>query len=461
MHWSFFVEINKLKEGCNMEKRSVWGSKIGFILASAGSAIGLGAMWKFPYVMAGNGGAAFLVLFIIFTLLIGLPLLLAEFVIGRSGGTYSTEVFSKMTGKRYYDLIGHLGNIGVFFLLSFYSVIGGWILLYIIRTIYALSIGKQTNDYEALFGTLISNPFYATGGAALFIFITAFIVSRGIEDGIERASKIMMPLLFIAFLVIIVRSLTLPHALEGVSFFLKPDFSAMNKDGILFALGQSFFSLSVGFGGMLTYASYLDKQTDIVQSAFSVVSLNILVTIFAGLAIFPATASLGIDNAQGPGLLFIVLPYVFDQLPLGSLFYLIFLSLFFFATITSSISLIEINVSNTIKNEESKRKKSVYMIAVMLFILCVPSALSNGVMSNVKFMAGTFFDNMDYLVSNIMLPIGALCYSLFTGYRLNKVVAMESLQHDKYKGLFNIWIFLLRYIIPVVIIGVFITTIMK
>ncbi|WP_414051990.1 sodium-dependent transporter [Macrococcus animalis] len=444
-----------------MEKRSTWGSKIGFILASAGSAIGLGAMWKFPYVMADNGGAAFLVLFMVFTLFIGLPLLLAEFVIGRHGKTYSTEVFGKITGNKYYNLIGHLGNIGVFFLLSFYSVIGGWILLYMIRTVYVIYTGQHTKNYEALFGSLISNPIYAILGAALFILLTAYIVSKGIQEGIEKASKIMMPLLFIAFMVIILRSLTLPNAMDGVAFFLKPDFSSMNAEGVLFALGQSFFSLSVGFGGMLTYASYLDNKTDIVQSGFSVVGLNILVTILAGLAIFPATASLGIDNAQGPGLLFIVLPFVFDQLPMGSIFYLIFLSLFFFATITSSISLIEINVSNYIKNNERKRKKGVYLVSLLLFILCVPSALSNGVLNEVKFGAGTFFDNMDYLVSNIMLPIGAFCFAIFTGYKLDKQIAKEELNDYKYRGLFKIWAFLLKYIIPIVILAVFASLILK
>ncbi|WP_414049008.1 sodium-dependent transporter [Macrococcus animalis] len=444
-----------------MEKRSTWGSKIGFILASAGSAIGLGAMWKFPYVMADNGGAAFLVLFMVFTLFIGLPLLLAEFVIGRHGKTYSTEVFGKITGNKYYNLIGHLGNIGVFFLLSFYSVIGGWILLYMIRTVCVIFTGQHTKNYEALFGSLISNPIYAILGAALFILLTAYIVSKGIQEGIEKASKIMMPLLFIAFMVIILRSLTLPNAMDGVAFFLKPDFSSMNAEGVLFALGQSFFSLSVGFGGMLTYASYLDNKTDIVQSGFSVVGLNILVTILAGLAIFPATASLGIDNAQGPGLLFIVLPFVFDQLPMGSIFYLIFLSLFFFATITSSISLIEINVSNYIKNNERKRKKGVYLVSLLLFILCVPSALSNGVLNEVKFGAGTFFDNMDYLVSNIMLPIGAFCFAIFTGYKLDKQIAKEELNDYKYRGLFKIWAFLLKYIIPIVILAVFASLILK
>ncbi|KAA1039601.1 sodium-dependent transporter [Macrococcus equipercicus] len=445
-----------------METQSQWSSKLGFILASAGSAIGLGAMWKFPYVMADNGGAAFLFIFILFTMLIGFPLLLSEFVIGRQSQTYSTRSFSKLTGKKYHDLIGHLGNIGVFILLSFYSVIGGWILLYMIRTIYVLVAGSSQHDYEGLFGSLISNPFYALGGQALFIVLTAVIVANGIQNGIERASKIMMPLLFTAFIIIIIRSLTLDNAMAGVSYFLKPDFGKLSADSILFALGQSFFSLSVGFGGMLTYASYLDRKTDLTQSGVSVVLLNLVITILAGLAIFPATASLGIEAAQGPGLLFIVLPYVFDQLPLGQLFYLIFLLLFFFATITSSISLLEINVANVTKNNNNKRVKAVALLAIGLFVLGIPSTLSSGLLGDVKFLAGTFFDNMDYLVSNIMLPLGAFLFSIFTGYLLDQRLSHQQLVTKPYQEpLFKLWIFLLKFVIPLVIIGVFLSLILK
>lgn len=440
---------------------SKWSSKVGFILASAGSAIGLGAMWKFPYVMADSGGAAFLVLFILFTILIGLPLLLSEFVIGRHSGTYSIEAFGKLSGNKAYNSIGHLGNIGVFLLLSFYSVIGGWIILYILRTIKVLFTGETTNNYEELFGSLISSPTSALLGTAGFIIVTGIIVAGGIQNGIERASKVLMPLLFISFVIIIIRSLTLPGSFVGVEYFLKPDFSSLNADSVLFALGQSFFSLSVGFGGMLTYASYLDKKTDLMQSGISVVALNIIVTLCAGLAIFPATASLNIDNAQGPGLLFIVLPYVFNHLPLGTLFYLIFLFLFFFATVTSSISLLEINVANIIKNDNNKRPIAVTVTSILLFIVGIPSALSNGLL-DMKFLAGTFFDNVDYLVSNIMLPIGALAFAIFTGYILDRRISEEELvKHPYQRPLYKIWVILLKYVIPAVIIFVFITTLLK
>ncbi|UBH22447.1 sodium-dependent transporter [Macrococcus armenti] len=445
-----------------MENQSGFKSKLGFILASAGSAIGLGAMWKFPYVMADNGGAAFLFLFIIFTILIGLPILMSEFVMGVASQTHSTKAFSKLSNKKHYDIIGHLGNLGVFLLMSFYSVIGGFILIYILRTVKILFTGDHTKDYAALFGQIISNPVNTIFGVVLFLLLTGIIVIKGVEKGIERASKVLMPMLFVMFLIMIVRALTLPNAMEGVVFFLNPDFSKLDQEGILFALGQSFFSLSVGFGGMLTYASYMKKGTDLVQAGGYIVLMNILVTIMAGLAIFPATASLGIDNAQGPGLLFIVLPYVFDHLPLGSLFYLLFLLLFFFATITSSINLVEINVSNMSKQNNAKRLKSTLTIIAGIFLVSIPCALSFGPMSEMKFFKGTFFDNMDFLVSNIMLPIGVLCYTLFSGYVLNRDMTRTYFVHQPYQEkLFTVWIILLRYIIPIVIVFVMINQLIK
>lgn len=445
-----------------MSQKQSWNSKFGFILASAGSAIGLGAMWKFPYVMADNGGAAFLFVFILFTVLIGLPLLLSEFVMGTASQTHSTRAFGVLTGNKKYNIIGHFGNVGVFLLMSFYSVIGGFILIYVMRTIKVMITGATTKDYAQLFGTIISNPTNTILGALCFIALTAFIVIKGIAGGIEKASKIMMPLLFIFFMIIIIRSLTLPNAIEGVRYFLQPDFSKLNQESILFALGQSFFSLSVGFGGMLTYASYISKKTDLVASSGTIAGLNILVTLLAGLAIFPATASLGITNEQGPGLLFIVLPYVFDHLPLGNLFYLIFLLLFFFATITSSINLVEINVSNFTKQKNEKRKMAVLLVSIALFIVSIPSALSFGPMAQTKFLKGTFFDNMDFLVSNTMLPIGALCFAIFSGYVLDKHVQYEQFVKQPYQEkLFKLWIFLLKYIIPIVIVIVFINSLIK
>jgi Na+-dependent transporters of the SNF family len=242
-------------------------------------------------------------------------------------------------------------------LLSFYSVIGGWILIYLLIALMDLLNLYTVNDYTVLLGDVITNPVYVIAAQGIFIFITAFVVAQGIQKGLERASKIMMPMLFILFLFIIIRSLSLPNAFEGVKYFLLPDFSELSANGIMFALGQSFFALSVGITQMITYASYLKADQNLPKSASYIVLMNIAVSVMVGLAIFPAIASFGMQSVEGPGLVFIVLPEIFNAIPFGIIFYLMFLLAFLFATLTSSFSMIEINVANTVKGDQSKRKK--------------------------------------------------------------------------------------------------------
>ena len=438
-----------------MSEKSQWGSKIGFILASAGSAIGLGAVWKFPYMTAANGGGSFLLVFLIFTLLIGLPLLLAEFVLGRGAAVSAVKTFGKLGKNKKYNIFGIIGAFALFVLLSFYSVIGGWILVYLgISIADALGI-YSTSDYVALFSTIISNPWIALGAQAMFILLNVLIVSRGVQKGIERASKIMMPMLFIIFLIIITRSLTLPNSMAGVTYFLKPDFSKITTSGLLFALGQSFFALSIGVTAMLTYASYLNKQVNMVQSGVSVVIMNIAVSIMAGLAIFPAMSSFGMESEGGPSLLFIVLPQLFNNMAFGKIFYILFLILFLFATITSSVVMLEINVGNLTDQKNTNRTKWSVIVGILTFVFGIPSALSYGTLANTLFFGKTFFDSMDFLVSNILMPLGCLFLSIFTGYVLDKKVAMRELhvkEDSKVSlGFFKAWLFLLRYILPIII----------
>lgn len=438
-----------------MSEKSQWGSKIGFILASAGSAIGLGAVWKFPYMTAANGGGSFLLVFLIFTLLIGLPLLLAEFVIGRGAGVSAVKSFGKLGKNGKYNVFGYIGAFALFVLLSFYSVIGGWILVYLGISI-ADAIGlHSTGDYVAMFGNIISNPWIALGAQALFILINVLIVSCGVQKGIERASKIMMPMLFIIFLIIIARSLTLPNSMSGVTYFLKPDFSKLTTSGLLYALGQSFFALSLGVTAMLTYASYLNKKVNMVQSGISVVLMNIAVSIMAGLAIFPAMFSFGMESEGGPSLLFIVLPQLFNNMAFGKIFYILFLILFLFATVTSSVVMLEINVGNITDQKNTNRTKWSVIIGILTFIFGIPSALSYGPLADTLFFGKTFFDSMDFLVSNILMPLGALFLSIFTGYVLDKKLAMEELnvKEDNKTALtlFKVWLFLLRYVLPIII----------
>ena len=369
-----------------MSNQSQWKSSTGFILASAGSAIGLGAMWKFPYMAGIYGGGAFLLLFLIFTIFVGLPLLIMEFTVGKMGRTYTTKIYGQLTGKKWLNIIGWNGNLAVFILFGFYSVIGGWIVIYIghvllqILTIERLSL-EQIN-YEAI----ISNPWLTVLGQSIFIFLTMIIVMLGVEKGLEKASKVMMPLLFIFLLIIVVKSLTLDGALEGVQYILQPRIEDISMEGIL---------------------------------------------------------------------LFKVLPLVFDQMNFGVLFYFGFLILFVFAALTSSISLLELNVSNFTKNDNSKRKPVALIGSVLVLLISIPATLSFSSLKHVRFLAGTIFDNMDFLVSNILMPLGALGTTLVVGQLLNKRLLKESFGPDKFK-LFMPWYYLIKFVMPLVIILVFI-----
>lgn len=432
-----------------------WTSRLGFILAAAGSAIGLGAIWKFPYMVGTSGGGAFFCLFLIFTLVIGLPLLLGEFTIGRSTQKEAISAYRAIAPGTMWHWIGRLGVVTCFLLLSFYSVVGGWILTYLMRGLSGQLIGAQ---YEQLFGEVISAPVGAVAAQFVFMLITAWVVARGVQSGIESANKYMMPALFILFLVLMFRSLTLPGAMEGVAFFLRPDFSALSAEAILYALGQSFFSLSVGVSVMVTYSSYLAKNESLVRSAGSIVSLNLLVSLFAGLAIFPAVFSLGLEPTAGPGLLFIVLPSVFEKIALGGLFLFIFLALFLFATLTSAFSMLEIIVASLAKGKEGKRKRLSWIVGLLIFVVGVPSALSFGVWSEVTVFGKSIFDAFDYLVSNILMPLGALLIAIFVPLKMKREVLIEELRADQSplaKRLFVVWLLLLKYVSPLAIVLVF------
>lgn len=438
-----------------MSNQSQWKTSTGFILASAGSAIGLGAMWKFPYMAGIYGGGAFLFLFLIFTVFVGLPLLIMEFTVGIMGRTYTTRIYSKLTGKKWLNIIGWNGNLAVFILFGFYSVIGGWIVIYIGNVFLQLLSVEHTSLTQIKFEKIISNPWLTVLGQGIFILLTMVIVMLGVEKGLEKASKMMMPLLFVFLIIVVAKSLTLDGALEGVRYILQPRIEDISVKGVLFALGQSFFTLSLGTTGMITYASYAPKEMTIKSSAMSIVIMNILVSVLAGLAIFPALKTFGYAPQEGPGLLFKVLPLVFNQMGFGIVFYLIFLILFLFAALTSSISLLELNVSNFTKNDNTKRKAISVIASILVFVISIPATLSFSSLSGIKFGAGTIFDNMDFIVSNILMPLGALGTTLVVGQLLDKQALKESFGKDKFK-LFIPWYILIKYIMPVIIILVFI-----
>ena len=439
-----------------MSQNEQWTSKLGFILASAGSAIGIGAIWKLPYVAGTSGGGAFFLLFIFFTAIIGLPLLLAEFVLGRHTQKEAIRAYDAVAPGSLWKGIGYLGVITCFILLSFYSVVGGWILQYIFASVTGQLNG--VSDYGSLFNSTIANPTRAVISQFVFLLLTIVVVARGIQNGIEKANKILMPALFILFIIIIIRSLTLEGAMEGVSFFLYPDFSKLTSQTILFAMGQAFFSLSVGVSVMVTYSSYLSKQQNLPKSAISISALNILISLLAGLAIFPAVFSMGVKPTEGPGLLFIVLPSIFEQLPFGIVFQTFFLALFLFATLTSAFSMLEIIVASLAKGEQHKRIKLSWISGLLIFVVGIPSALSYGLLSDVSIFGKSIFDAFDFLVSNILMPLGALLIAIFVPWKMKKDVLIEEFKHGSanVKRWFSLWLLAIRYIAPVLIIIVFI-----
>jgi neurotransmitter:Na+ symporter, NSS family len=444
-----------------MDKHEQWTSKLGFILAAAGSAIGLGAIWKFPYMAGTNGGGIFLIFFLLMTIFIGAPILLAEFIIGRNTQKDAVMSYKHLAPKSAWPLLGYGGVIASFLILSFYSVVGGWILSYLARSFTGSLSGLTQAEYGATFERIISSPYEAVAVQFLFMLLTIWVVQGGVQKGIEKASKYMMPALFVLFIILVIRSLTLEGAMAGVEFFLKPDWSAVTGETILLALGQSFFALSVGLSVMVTYASYLSKGESLAKSAFSVVALNIFISLLAGLVIFPAVFALGFEPEAGPGLVFVVLPAVFDQLAFGGLFLTIFLVLLLFATLTSAFSILEIIVAVLAKGDQQKRKKYSWIAGLLVFAAGIPNALSFGVLSEVKFFGKTFFDLADFLTSNIALPLGAFFIAIFVGYVVPRKIIRQELETGTGKNplLFKIWYFSIRYIVPVGIGIVFLQSI--
>lgn len=447
-------EVVSLEE--KREQREQWSSRIGFILSSAGAAIGLGAIWKFPYVTGMSGGGAFFLIFSLFTILIGLPLLMSEFIIGRGSGKEAISAYKKLVPKGLSVWIGRLGVVGCFLLLSFYSVVGGWVLIYSVMSVVGKVI-RPGVEYGAVFDSITGTPWITLVGLLVFTIVNMLVVSSGIQSGIERANKYMMPLLFIFFVILVIRSLTFDGAWEGVKFFLAPDFSSITWESLLYALGQSFFSLAVGFSCMVTYSSYLKKDVSIPSSAGTVVSLNIFVSLLAGLAIFPVVFAFGYEPAEGPGLLFIVLPSIFSDIPFGGLFLALFLLLFLFATLTSSFSLYEVIVAAMTANGKRTRKMSTWIIGVIIFIAAIPSALSSSSLSSVTILGESIFDSTDFLVSNILLPLGSLFIALFIVHKMSESIVKEQfyLSNTLKPGIYKVWRFLMKWIVPATIIIVF------
>lgn len=401
------------------DSRGSWGSKIGFILAASGSAVGLGAIWKFPYIAGANGGGVFLLVYLACVFSVGVVMMLSEMMIGRRARKSATSAYRALGGGKWH-YAGWIAVLCVFLILGFYSVVGGWTIAYIIEAVRGDVLMTDGAALEQAFTGFIGDPIAALSFTAIFLFITASIVIAGVHSGIERICKILMPTLFILMLFLVYRSLTLPGAIDGLMYLLTPDWSKLSVRMVLDALGLAVFSLSVGAGLMIAYGSYLDRETRIVSAGLWIGFLAMLASVLAGLIILPAVFAFGVDPGAGPGLTFITMPALFAQMAGGQVLAVLFFCLLLFAAITSSISILEPAVAFLIDEYDLPRKKATVLVAVTNYlILGVPAALSFGMYADdLSIFGKTPFDMMDFIASNVLMPIGGMLAAVFVGWRI-------------------------------------------
>jgi len=438
-------------------ERGNFGSSIGFVLAGAGSAIGLGNIWRFPYTAGENGGGAFLVVYLVFVVLIGLPVLLAELAMGRASQRNPVGAFKVLFPSRLWPLVGGMGVFTGFAILAFYSVVAGWTLGYLYEAATGvLSSGLTPEQSGALFEAIIGHPGIAIILTAMFLLLTVLVVRGGVHKGIERATTILMPLFFLLLVALAIRALTLPGAGQGVSFLFHADFSKITPKVAAAALGQALFSLSLGMGAMMTYGSYLPRRSNLVAAGASIAVFDTLIAILAGLIIFPALFSVGADPARGAGLVFVVLPTIFDNLPAGTLFAIAFYALLAIAALTSTISLLEVVTAYFVDERKWSRERAVWTIGIACFLLAIPSALSQGGNAFLSGLLGKgFLEIQNILFGNYALSVGALFICLFVAWRWGIRNAVEEMQTggEAAPG-HRLWGVLVRYVCPVAVIAV-------
>ncbi|RTE85738.1 MULTISPECIES: sodium-dependent transporter [Gammaproteobacteria] len=400
------------------DNRGTWGSKIGFILAASGSAVGLGAIWKFPYIAGQNGGGVFLLVYLACVFTVGIVMMLSEMMIGRTTKKSATSAYKELGGK-HWRMAGWIGVACVFLILGFYSVVGGWTIAYIVEAFQGDILITDGAELEKAFGDFIGTPFSSISYTFIFLFFTAAIVIAGVQSGIERICKVLMPALFILMLFLAIRTLTLPGAMDGLVYLVTPDWSKLSVRMVLDALGLAVFSLSVGAGLMLAYGSYLPKETRIVNSGLWIGLLAIIAAVLAGTMILPAVFAFGVDPAAGPGLTFITMPALFAQMAGGQIFAVLFFFLLLFAAITSSISILEPAVAFLIDEFGIRRKVATFAVATANFlVLGIPAALSNGqYVEHMMLFGKSPFDLMDFIASNILMPLGGMLAAVFVGWK--------------------------------------------
>ena len=441
--------------------RVSFGSKMGAILAAAGSAVGLGNIWRFPYEAGNHGGAAFILVYLVCVFVMGLPIMIAEFTVGRHAKASTGRAFAVLSPGTQWKWIGYLGVLAGLLILGYYSVVAGWTLEYIVASLTNSFAGKGPEDFVASFQAFSQDPFRPLLWLLSFLLLTHFIIVKGVKEGIEKSSKVMMPILFILIVVLAICSVSLPGAGKGLEFLLKPDFSKVNADVFLGAMGQAFFSLSLGMGCLSTYASYFGTDTRLGKTALSVGCIDTLVAVLAGLIIFPAAFSVGIQPDAGPSLIFITLPNVFQQafggIPfLAMLFSLLFYILLALAALTSTISLHEVVTAFLNEKFGLKRNRAAILVTSFCMVTGVLSSLSLGVWDAKLFGLG-FFDLLDFVTAKLMLPLSGFLVSLFVGWYLKRSLSYDELTNYglQKSSYFPIYMFILKFFAPVAIALIF------
>ena len=449
----------------NQERSSLhgqWSSRLTFILAVTGSAIGLGNIWKFPYIAGENGGGAFVLIYLVCIFIIGFPIMVSEIMLGRRGRrnpiTSMKILGQEEQGNEAWKYVGLIGLMAGFIILSYYSVIAGWTLHYFKLSVFGELSNLDNETAQSVFGQLTASAstqlIYHTG----FMIITIAIIAKGIKNGLERAVKLMMPGLLLILIILLLYSIFQGDFMAGVNFLLVPDFSKVTSESILAAMGQAFFTLSLGMGCIVMYGAYLPKKESIVGTTTAIIFCDTMIALLAGMVIFPIVFQFGLKPTDGPGLIFLTLPLAFNEITGGYLFSGLFFILLGFAAITSALSLLEPSVAWMIENKNYSRNKSAFIIGILIWLLGFLSIFSFNVLSELTFWKGTLFDNFDYIASNIMLPLSGLLFTIFASWVMKRKHSMDELS-DIPINLYRLWRFGARYIAPIGVILVFLNAI--
>lgn len=447
----------------NSIERENFSTGIAVFFVTLSSTVGLGNIWKFPYLTGKYGGGAFLLIYLLSVVFVAIPVMISELYIGRKTRKNPIGAIAKLRPGGPWKIIGYMGILSAFFILFFYTTVAGWIYSYIFKAILGSFNGASRNQIQNIFNSTVTGPISPIIWQIVSIVIVSSILMLGVKKGIERITKLLMPVLFILIVVCDIRAIFLPGAIEGIKFLFKVDFSSITKEVILMALGLSFFKLSLGMGTIITYGSYFTDDNNMIATSGKVAFSDTIVSLLAGIAIFPAIFSFGMAPQQGPGLLFMTIPLVFSKIPFGGLLVVIFFILTAIAATTAMLSLFEVVVVFITEERKLSRKAAVLInaIIVMLFgVLATLSANTSGILSSIKVFGLTFFDFFDSISSNILLPLGGLLITIFVGYFINRQDIINELSNKgglKNTSIIKVYLFLLRFVTPILLLIVFLS----